>query len=89
MIQVDVGCYVPHTFPVIAPDSDRSSKTAVDSVKGFTADVLGLDLPPDVESIRPDDRRRVYGEELGEVCAHVVTAEDGENQKRCRYRLHA
>lgn len=63
---------------MIAAGSDPSSETAVDAaVREFTADVLELDPPPEVESMRLDDGGRVYSEELGEFCARVGTREDG------------
>ena len=74
---VDVERDFPQTFSLIAPDGDGSSENAVDAVKEFSADVLAVDSPPDVEILRPDSGEGGCGGEVGEFCAQVCTTEDG------------
>lgn len=59
---VNVACDLPQTFPVISPDSDDSSEKAVAAVREFPAVFLA---PLEVDILRPEDGRRVCGEELG------------------------
>ena len=62
---------------MIVSDSDASSENAVDAVLDFSADVLAVDSPTEVDIARSDNGGRVCGGSLRTSAQTFFKAEDG------------